>query len=339
MAWREARGADYFRTGIALAAGHGHIADAIDFAQRAWGRSSVPALALRAIAGGVTPGSPAWGSELEGFNTSAAEAWELVLEASIPGKLGCRAVPLAVPLISPDGGTSASWVAEHTRKPATDMDFSVSRLDARKIAGIVVMSEELVRLSSPSAEPLLRVDLTRAMAARLDASFMDPSNSGTAGEEPASVTSGAATVAATGDMRADLRALVAAFQGDLTRASFVARPELYAQMAGADYPDVGIGDGQLLQRPAIASRNIPASGSSPDTFDLALIDGSGVAIGQGPAVIDAARHAAIDVDGNGTLIDLWSRNLVGIRGEQTVDWEVQRAGAVALLTSIPVGAS
>jgi hypothetical protein len=66
------------------------------------------------------------------------------------------------------------------------------------------------------------------------------------------------------------------------------------------------------------------------------VDGSAIALGQGQANIDAARHAAIAMDdGEGAqLVDLWSRNLVGIRGEQIVNWEVQRTGAVAVLTGI-----
>jgi HK97 family phage major capsid protein len=87
------------------------------------------------------------------------------------------------------GGASVNWVGQGKVKPLTSLAFDSLTLDPAKIAGIIPMTEELVRLSSPSAELLVRDDLAAAITQFMDSEFIDPTNAST-DVSPASITYG-----------------------------------------------------------------------------------------------------------------------------------------------------
>src|SRR5690606_24298497 len=99
-----------------------------------------------------------------------------------------------------------------------------SALDRRKVAALIAASMAALEAVGERAERALETDLRRALVAVLDDAFIAPGNAGVAGEVPASVTYGTAALASSGDAAADLKALIAAFGGDLTTASFVTDP-------------------------------------------------------------------------------------------------------------------
>ena len=102
----------------------------------------------------------------------------------------------------PPGGT-INWVGELKPKPVTAMAFAMETLAWAKVAAIVVLSQELVRFSNPSAERLVRDSLVKDIATFLDAQFIDPAVAAVAGVNPASITNGAPTAAATANPLAD----------------------------------------------------------------------------------------------------------------------------------------
>ena len=71
-----------------------------------------------------------------------------------------------------------------------------------------MLTEELVRLSNPSAEALVRADMVAGIAAFLDQQFIDPAVAAVAGVNPASITNGAPTAAATANPLADIMGLI-----------------------------------------------------------------------------------------------------------------------------------
>jgi hypothetical protein len=71
-------------------------------------------------------------------------------------------------------------------------------LGIAKAAGLVVLTEELVRSSAPSAELMVRNDLAKAIAQFLDQQFLSPDYAAVANVSPASITSGVNPTAATG---------------------------------------------------------------------------------------------------------------------------------------------
>jgi HK97 family phage major capsid protein len=61
-------------------------------------------------------------------------------------------------------GATVNWVGEGAPKPLTSLAFDSITLDFAKIAGIIVLNDELVRLAAPSAELLVRNGLAASVA-------------------------------------------------------------------------------------------------------------------------------------------------------------------------------
>src|SRR5690625_7199109 len=65
-----------------------------------------------------------------------------------------RQVPFRTALVGQTSGGEGYWVGEGKAKPLTKFDFSRRSLEPLKVANIAVVTEELLRDSSPSAEAL-----------------------------------------------------------------------------------------------------------------------------------------------------------------------------------------
>ena len=87
-----------------------------------------------------------------------------------------------------DGTSTVAWVGQGAPKPVSKLTFTSGSLGFAKAAGIVVITQELARFSSPSAELKVRNDLTGQMVTFLDQQFIDPSVAAVANVSPASVT-------------------------------------------------------------------------------------------------------------------------------------------------------
>ena len=121
----------------------------------------------------------------------------LLRPATILGKIpNLRNVPFNTKVPAQSAGGTYGWVGEAKPKPVTKLGFTSDSLGIAKAAGIIVLTEELVRLSNPSAEALVRADMIAGIAQFLDQQFIDPAVAAVDGTNPASITNGAPTVAA-----------------------------------------------------------------------------------------------------------------------------------------------
>ena len=96
------------------------------------------------------------------------------------------------------GTATAAWVGEGAAKPVTSMSFNTVELGWYKVACIAVITEELIRFSSPSAERLVREELARAVIERLDTDFINPAKAAVTGVSPASILNGVSGIPSTG---------------------------------------------------------------------------------------------------------------------------------------------
>ena len=113
------------------------------------------------------------------------EFLELLRPATILGKIpGFRRVPFNTQVPVQTGGGTYKWVGQGASKPVGKLALTTIGLGFSKAAGIIVITEELAKLSSPSAEAIVRADMIAGMAAFLDQQFIDPTVALVANVEP-----------------------------------------------------------------------------------------------------------------------------------------------------------
>lgn len=289
------------------------------------------------------------------FAPVANDLVELVMPATIVGQLpGLRRVPMNTRVMGQTAGGTGTWRGEGSAIAVTQAAFdSIGTLTPLTVAGIVVQTSELARLSNPASDAVLRRDLQRALADALNSAFISPSNSGSAGVKPASVTYPATPIPSTGSsiaqISADLQNVIEALLdagGDLTASAWVMNPRTAAFLAGLRgssggpvYPEVSALGGRLLGLPVIVTKGMPIAATTAATTAIALVDGSGISYAEDGADLQAGHDATLEMDsapsdGATAKISLWQENLVAWRGVLYVNWKIGRAGAAQYISGV-----
>lgn len=316
------------------------------------------------VAGSSISGN--WAEDLVGDETSVfADFVEYLRPMTILGKFGnggipsLRNVPFRTPLIGQTGGGAAYWVGEGSPKPLTSFDFSRTTLDELKVAAITVVTEELLRKSSPSADSLLRDSLAAAVAERIDIDFIDPAKSASAGISPASITNGVTATTSSGNdadsIREDIRALWATF----IAANNVPTSAVYVMTSGAalalslmrnplgqpEFSGLSMNGGTLEGVPVITSEYMPAV--TAGTY-IALVNASDIYFAdEGQVIVDMSSEASLQMLDNPTnasatgtatsMVSMFQTNSVAFRAERILNWAKRRPSAVAVLDSVNWG--
>lgn len=345
------KGTLFTRYAMAVAAGKGSYSDTLEYAKRWQGETPevvtyVKSLHGKAIEGTSVLNSPAWGSQLVFQDNLASEFIELLRPATIMGRIsGLRMSPFNVRIPSQTDASTVNWVGEAAVKPVSDLGFSTVTLPYHKIAGIVVLTEELVRLSTPNAEETVRRDLVEQIARFMDAQFITPSVSAGA-NNPASITNGVASPSAGGttaeDLYFDLNAALATFDDvDLSTESLVilmtpalARgiSTLRNALGQFEFGSLTRTGGTLLGFPVIVSSSVPSG-------HIILVVASEILVADdGRVTLDASNQATLDMNGGGSpTFSLWQRDCIGIRAERWVTWKKRRAESVAVIDTASYG--
>jgi HK97 family phage major capsid protein len=128
-----------------------------DIAKR-WTDTPEVEMVLRAA---VTPGSTTdatFAEPLVQLNTMTGEFIELLRAKEIIGRIpGLDRIPFNVKVPRGTADPTAYWVGQGDVKPLSRPAFDSVTLTFAKVAGIVPMTEELLRLSNPSAEMKVRL--------------------------------------------------------------------------------------------------------------------------------------------------------------------------------------
>jgi HK97 family phage major capsid protein len=105
----------------------------------------------------------------------ATEFIEFLRPASVVRSAGARPMPmmngnLSIPKIT--GGAVASYVGENSDAPATQQTAGQVKLIAKKLMGLVPISNDLIRYANPQTDAVIREDLVRAVAQAEDLNFL-----------------------------------------------------------------------------------------------------------------------------------------------------------------------
>ena len=269
----------------------------------------------------------------------ANEFVELLRAETIVDKLASfmRAAPFNATIPGMATGAVAAWVGEGAAKPATNPTFNTVEIKHHKLAGIVVRTDDLLKLSSPSTDQMLLNDLVEASATLIDTTFMDDAAQTAA--RPAGVLNGATKIAATGVTAAAYDADIAALTDNFiaknlsltdahyvmsaTRASAMGR--LRDALGGRYYPDMANGPGakSLDGIPVIESENAGEIIALVKPSELYLAD-------DGDVEVAFSDQATIDM-GATTLVNLWQQNMTAIRAERHITWAKRRTTAAAYI--------
>jgi HK97 family phage major capsid protein len=343
------KGTAFIRYVIAMANGRGSVSDALKFAERWQGSTPQVIEYIKAVAGTTTGAH--WALPLVDAANLSGEFIELLMPGTIIGKIqGLRRVPFNVKISVQTSGSLVNWVGEAAPKPVGELAFDTVTLGINKCAGIVVLTDELVRLSTPNAETLVRDDMVKQVTKFLDAQFIDPTVAVSAGVHPASITNGVTPITASGssadDFRADMRALRAAYgavnmntSGSvliMNSLSADALSDMVNPLGQPEFPGLNVGGGTLRGMQVIVSENVP---SDSDGSIIVMAKPSEILLADdGVTMIDASREATLDMAGGSTpVFSLWQKNCVGIRAERWITWKKARAEAVQYISGANYG--
>jgi HK97 family phage major capsid protein/HK97 family phage prohead protease len=363
------QGIGFARMALARVAAHKFHMPALDIAKQRWPDHSElhAALTFKAtIPAGLSTGSSAWAGNLVDQTNLSSEFLAYLRPQTLVGKFGVgnvpalRNLPFNVRITGQTTGAVAGWVGEGKPKPVTSFSTNAQTLLYTKIAAIAVISQELARFSTPSAEAMVRDELARAVTERMDIDFIDPSSSAVAGVNPASITQGLTPLTSAGvsadNARTDLISILSYFVENHANPSrlVLVMPATLAlalslmrnSLGQQEFPGLTLSGGTLEGIPVITSQyaaNASGSGNlvvGVNTEDVGIAD-------DGEVTVDASTEASVQMSdaptndastGTGqSLVSLWQTNSIGIRAERFVNWAKLRSTAVVLMDDVNWG--
>ncbi len=291
-------------------------------------RASFQYMQKAAVAGATTTDT-AWAGALAQAGL-AQEMLTIARDVSIVGaaESRMRRVPPGVPVPRQlDAGAAGGWVPEGMSIGAVAYAFDTLVLYPRKVQTFTVVSREVFR-AGPSAQPVMRQVTIEALMRRIDALFLDPTQT-----DPASITANGTEITSTGtaaaQIAADLEDMLAAvttsgvglvwIMGRLTAAHVA----LMLAAAAADLPRT------LLGVPVILSGHAAGQITLVDLAEVAYADEGGFAVSLSQEanvqMLDDPTNSSATATATST-VSLFQSNSVGIRSTRWLAWEVVRTG-------------
>jgi len=348
-----APGTPFVRFCKALAATKGNLQLAENYA-RQWDDSTPEvSLVLRAAVAAGTTTDATWAGPLAPLRPLANEFLPFLRAATLLGRIpGLRNVPFNVSVPIQTGGGTYKWVGQGAPKPVGSLAFATITLAISKAAGIIVITDELARNSSPSAEEVIRNDMIRGIAEFLDGQFTNPAVAAVAGVSPASITNGQTPITSAGTSPANARTdLVALITAMTTAKITIAGASILMSEANASALGLALNSlGQPLF-PTLTPTGGTALGINVVTSqscgnNVILVQPDNVLYADdGGVTIDVSTEASLQMDSapmtppDATVVmtSLWQNNYIGLRAERFINWKVARAAAVQYTVQAYVG--
>lgn len=351
------KGIGFARHVMALAVCKGNQYEAAEYVKRAFPSGDitnevVAGLQTRAAVAAGTTTNATFAAPLVVTNY-LNEFLELLRPQTIIGRLsGIRKVPFNVSLPMQTAGGTYSWVGQGVLKPVTNLALSTVSLTFAKAAGIIAISKELARLSTPSAQQIVRDELIAGMQQYLDTQFIDPAVAAVANVNPASITNGVAGTAASGATeaaaRSDLRALLNGFNtGNYGLGSVVllmgegvafTLGTMVNSSGDTAFPGLSATGGSILGIPVVTSNALTTDIYAIHTPSILVADEDGLEIDvsdQASLIMDSAPAAVTQAAGVASVYtSLWQANLIALRAERMITWGKARSTAVRRINTV-----
>lgn len=328
-------------------------AEGLDLGELMRQKATVPA--------GTTTDST-WASPLVYAETWQGDFVEYNRPRTLIGQANFRRVPFNVRIGGQTSGGTAGWVGQGKSKPVTKFDYIAYTTAFTKIAALSIVTKELLRLSDPSAEALVRDGLSDAVVARADSDLFDPDIAGVAGVNPAGLLNGVSPVTGPAssdpdDIRCALLRLWAPW--DIT---FMGERPAYYTTPGAArflssmrdafgnpaFPGMTPTGGTLDGIPVRTSQYLANNGGSGGA-PFILVDEAEIWLADdGSVTLDFSDHATIEmsdtpvgssspeVTTHGTpFVNMFQTNSRAFLAERAIWWAPRRSGAVQWIDGFP----
>ena len=305
------------------------------------------------VAGGGS-GSGEWGAELvSADNRFTGDFITFLYSKTVFDSLPLRSVPANITIKGQDGAATANWVGESKGIPATAMDFSTVSLTPQKVAAIAVVSNELLRDSSPSAEMLVRDALAEASAQKVDTHFFS-TTAASSGVYPAGIlngvvvgtTGGATEAELIGDIAGLMRNFITA-KYDINGLVWCMSPLLALQIS---LMRNALGQNAFATMPNTLEGRPVYSGHNVGTGDLILMSAGDIwKIGDGGVQVSISREATIeqnDTPAGATdtpvtmavkFTNMFQEESTAIKVVRSINWAKRRTGAVHYIGNASYG--
>ncbi len=330
------------------------------YAEMRWGKSnpSLVDIIKTDIAGGGS-GSGEWGAELVAMDGRyTGDFITYLYSKTLYNQLPLREVPANVTIKGQDGAATGYWVGESKAIPMSKPDFSTVNLSPLKVGALTVMSKELLRDSSPSAELWIRDSLVMAAAQRIDSTFIS-TTAASAGSTPAGILNNIPGTTSAGTDSAgvlnDIKELRARFINVNNASGLVwcMHPGLASSLSlmrnalgQKEFTEINQNGGMLEGDPVYVSENVSSS-------RLVLLKPSEIfRIGNGPVEVSMSEHATIEqadnpagasdtpADQTQGIVGMFQTESVAMKVVQSVNFARRRTtGAVAWISNADYGGS
>jgi len=337
-------GIGFVRYAQALMTTRGNILAAAEYAKRWEDSTPEVGLVLKAAVAAGTTTDATWAGPLAPIRPLVNEFLALLRPATIIGKIaGLRQVPFNISVPIQTGGGTYKWVGQGAPKPVGTLAFGTITLAITKAAGIIVITDELARNSTPAAEAVIRADMIAGIAQFLDATFVDSTQAPVANVSPGGITNGITPITSAGtspsNARTDLQALINAMATaniSVEGATLIMSQTNAAVLASALnplgqplYPALGPTGGTAMGLTVVTSQTAGNNVILLQPSTVLYADDGGV-------TIDASVEASVQMDtvldsppvATTILTSLWQNNLVGLRAERYINWKRARAAGV-----------
>lgn len=329
----------------------------------------LPSYQKTAVAAATTTVT-AWAGALVNVSSIAADFVEYLRPMTIIGQFGnngipsLRRVPFRTILASQTAGTTGYWVGEGQPKPVSKPTFTSTSLTPYKAAAIAVATMELLRDSNPSAEAIIRDDIAKAVAAKIDGDFLDPQKGLETNVSPASISNGLTPINSSGrdadSVRADIVSAMAAYLAVnntpstgvwvMSAVTALQLSLLTTALGQPEFPGMAMTGGRLQGLPVITSEFLAYTEDSPTTGrDVFLVNASDIWFADDGGIdVSMSTEASLQMDDAPTnasgptvaatsLVSMWQTNSVAFRAERTVSWARRRSEAVQYLAQVEWG--
>ncbi len=337
----------------------GNLITPVQVAEERWGKTNPTLVAVMkaAVAGGGTD-SGEWGAELAQADTRyTGDFVDYLYALTTFDRLPLKPVPHNVAIKGQDGAFTGYFTGQSKAIKVSKGDFLSTSTVPYKAAGLTVISNELIRDSSPAALDLCGTGLRNAVRQVVDSVFFS-FTAISAGVQPAGIFNGLTPLTSNGgdaqSIITDVGAIWAPFiaannlEGNffwtMGPATAIKLGLMRNALGQQEFTGVGVNGGTFQGYPVFVTQNMHAG-------DVALMNGSeiwkiadlGVSLSVSDSAMieqDGAPQGATDtpVAASATLTSMFQEDSTAIRVIRPISWGKKYASAVAVIGSTTWGA-